>query len=157
MRRPASSIRHSATPAAPRRAFALATAWVEVIRPAIAIAMVGACAVLYLVACARLSVVECDLRRLERIAQDEQARELELHRQFAELGNVEELRSHIVERGLCRPVDVAHVKLTEVPAALYPTLPTGAGDEGDGGRRLGQLPASRLALGTLYAAAPPPQ
>ena len=125
MRRCASSSRPNGTSVAPRRPSALAAAWSEVVRPAIAIALVGGCAVFYLVACARLSVIECDLRRLERLAQDEQGRELDLHRRIAELGNAERVRAHIVDRGLCRPTAVAHVTLTDVPEALHRTLTTG--------------------------------
>jgi len=160
MRRPASSSRQTGNSAAPRRRSALAAAWLEVIRPAIGIAAVGACAVFYLVACARLSVIECDLRRLEHLAQDEQGRELDLHRQFAELGNAERVRAHIIERGLCRPTAVAHVTLTDVPEALYSTLPTAGSDERMRDLRLGQLPPGELpagAVGSLYASAPSPQ
>ncbi len=160
MRRPASSSRSTGTSAAPRRPSAFAVAWSEVVRPAIAIALVGACAVCYLVACARLSVIECDLRRLERIAQDEQGRELDLHRQFAELGNAERVRAHIIERGLCRPTAIAHVTLTDVPEALYSALPTAGSDERMRDMRLGQLPPAQLpagAVGALYAPAPSPQ
>jgi len=160
MRRPASSSRPSGTSAAPRRRSALAAAWSEVVRPAIAIALVGACAVFYLVACARLSVIECDLRRLEHLAQDEQGRELDLHRQFAELGNAERVRAHIIERGLCRPAAVAHVTLTDVPEALDLALPTAGSDQRMRDMRLGQLPPGQPpagAVGSLYASASSPQ
>lgn len=110
------------------------------IGPALLIALAGLGAVIYLVACARLSVIECDQQRLERIAEDEQARELNLQRRLAELGNAEQIRAHVVARGLCRPVAVAHVSLTDVPPAVCALLP-GAGREEQGRElRLGQLP-----------------
>jgi hypothetical protein len=112
----------------------------SLIGPALLIALAGLCAVIYLCACARLSVIECDQRRLERIAEDEQARELNLQRRLAELGNAEEVRTHVVAQGLCRPVDVVHVSLTDVPPTVCALLP-GAGREEQGRElRLGQLP-----------------
>ena len=153
MRRPTSPINQRPTPVRPRRVSTIAGVWSSLIHPAIMIGMVGACAALYLVACARLSVIECDLRRLERIAEDEEARELDLHRHLAELRNAERIRAHIADRGLCRPVAVAHVVLEDVPPALQPALPTPERDLRTRQMRLGQLPAG--ATGPLYASARP--
>ncbi len=138
-RHPSSTRRRTPVRSSRRGSFFAGAVW-EVLVPAFCIALVGAGAVGYLVVCARLSVIECDLRRLERIADEEKARELDLHRQLAELRNVERIRSYIVERDLSRPMDVAHVVLKDVPPALYPILPTGGAEELGGEMRLGQLP-----------------
>lgn len=143
-RTPVEEPRDQSSPPAPRRA----DLWFSLIQPALLIGLVGACAATYLIACARLSVIECDQRRLERIAENEEARELNLHRRLAELRNAEQIRAHIGERGLCRPVAVAHVSLTDVPPAVCAVLP-GAGPEERGREvRLGQLPADTA--GALY-------
>lgn len=129
--------------------------WSSLIRPALTIGLVGACAVLYLVACARLSVIECDQRRLERIAEDEEARELNLLRRLAELRNAERIRAHIAERGLCRPVAVAHVRLPDLPPAVCAALPGAEGREQGAPIRLGQLPPDTAgALHSSPASAP---
>lgn len=116
----------------------LGDVWSNVIRPALAIAAVGAAAVLYLVTCARLSVIECDLQRLERVAEQEQMRELQLRRRLADLRNAGHVREHIAMRGLTRPADFTHVRLGEVPASLSAALPDAAHEEP--ATRLGQLP-----------------
>lgn len=118
-----------------------AEVWSSLVRPALTIGLVGACAVLYLVACARLSVIQCDQRRLERIAEDEEARELNLHRRLAELRNAEQIRAHIAQRGLCRPVAVTHVSLTDIPPAVRAALPDPEREERGRDIRLGQLPS----------------
>ncbi len=153
MRRPTSSTSQRTTSVRARRVPIVAGMWSSLIRPAIMIGIVGACAVLYLVACARLSVIECDLRRLDRVAEDEEARELDLHRHLAELRNAERIRAHIADRGLCPPVAVAHVVLEDVPPALQPALPTPERDLRTREMRLGQLPPG--ATGPLHASARP--
>lgn len=97
--------------------------WSDVIKPALYIGLAGAGAVLYLVACARISVIECDLGRLERVIESEQTAELGLQRQLAELRHVERIQSHIAERGLQSPSGHRHIVLGHVPASLYDTFP----------------------------------
>lgn len=107
---------------------AVARLWSEVIKPALFIGLAGAGAVLYLVACARVSVIECDLGRLERIIENERATEFDLQRQLAELRHVERLQQHIAERGLQPPRTHKQVRLTNVPASLYDALRVRDGD-----------------------------
>lgn len=107
----------------PNSASAVASLWSEVIKPALYIALAGAGAVLYLVACARVSVIECDLGRLERIIENERAMEFELNQQLAELRHVERIQEHIAERGLQPPRAHRQVRLTNLPASLYEALP----------------------------------
>ncbi|MEA3402565.1 MAG: hypothetical protein U9R79_15105 [Armatimonadota bacterium] len=137
MRRPTASSRQH-TPIGPPHVSPAARLWSELIKPALVIAMVGGGAVLYLMGCARLSVIECDEQRLERLVQDERARELELHRRLAELRTADEIRTHIAQRGLCRPRGTLHVHLTDVPPRLYAALPTATTEEPPQEIRLGQ-------------------
>ena len=113
--------------------------WSEVICPALFIAMIGAGAVVYLFACARISIIECDLRRLERAQQAQQAAECKLHQQLAALQNAEHIQRHIADRRLDRPRGTHHVHLTDVPPALYEALPTASSDRDSREIRLGQL------------------
>ncbi|MGC9318589.1 MAG: hypothetical protein ACP5KN_11230 [Armatimonadota bacterium] len=137
MRRPTASSRQR-TPVGPPRARSGAHLWSELIKPALVITMIGGGAVLYLVGCARLSVIECDEQRLERLVQDERARELELHRRLAELRTADQIRTHIAQRGLCRPRGTLHVHLTDVPPRLYAALPTPTTEKPPQEIRLGQ-------------------
>ena len=141
MTQPTTTAGRRTAPARPARSNTFGALWSSLVRPALLISFAGACAVFYLVSCARLSVIECDLRRLERTAQDEQAHELGLHRELAELRNAEQIRAHIVDRGLCRPVAIAQVRLTDVPLELAQVLPTRDGGREAAEVRLGQLPS----------------
>lgn len=123
--------------------------WSELIQPALVIGMIGAGAVMYLLACARISTIECDLRRLERASEAQQAAEFELQQQLAALQNAERIQQHIVATGLDRPCGTQHVRLTDVPPALYEALPTADTDRDTREIRLGQLPAGADA--PLYA------
>lgn len=115
--------------------------WTEIIQPALVIGMIGAGAVVYLFACARISIIECDLRRLERAREAQQAVEFELQQQLASLQDAERIQQHIAERGLDRPRGTQPVRLTNVPPALYEALPTPDTDRDSRELRLGQLPA----------------
>ena len=125
--------------------------WSEVIKPALYIGLVGAGAVLYLVACARISVIECDLGRLERIIENERVAEFDLQRQLAELRHAESIQRHIVERGLQPPSGHRHVRLTNVPESLYEALPDRDGDRDR--REIGITQIAEGAEGPLYASA----
>ncbi|MGD9495904.1 MAG: hypothetical protein AB7Y46_06315 [Armatimonadota bacterium] len=123
----------------------------SLVGPAVIILVVGVIATAHVAACARLSIIECDLQRLQRIAEDEKAQELALQRRLAALRNAEEIRAHVLQRGLCPPVAVAHVRLTDVPPALYAALPASQRGRDTRGTRLGQLPSD--AAGPLFASA----
>ncbi|MGI5817505.1 MAG: hypothetical protein ACOX9R_05345 [Armatimonadota bacterium] len=114
--------------------------WSDLIQPALIIGMIGAGAVVYLWACARVSVIECDLRRLERAGEAQQAVELQLQQHLASVQNAERIQAHIVEHQLDRPCGTRHVHLTDVPAALYEVLPTADSDRDSREIRLGELP-----------------
>lgn len=136
MTRKRASQRQSASRTSPaRRAIA------DVIQPALVIALVGAGAVMYLCACARISMIECDLRRLERASEAQQAVEFELQQQLASLRNPERIQVHIEERELSSPRGTRHVHLTDVPATLYEALPASDTDRDTREIRLGRLPA----------------
>ena len=123
--------------------------WSEIIEPALIIGMIGAGAVAYLFGCARVSVIECDLRRLERAGEAQQAAEFGLQQQLAALRNAERIEEHVRERELGRPDGTHEVRLTDVPPALYEILPTPASDRDTREIRLGQLPSGSDA--PLYA------
>jgi cell division protein FtsL len=119
--------------------------WSELIKPALIIAAIGAGAVLYLVACARISVIECDLQRLERACARQEAAELELQRQLASLQSPDRVQQHIVEHGLEPPTGIVHVALTDVPPSLQQVLPVGGEDSDTREIMLGQLPGGSQA------------
>ncbi len=125
----------------PSRTSPAQRAWSDLIVPALIITMVGAGAVVYLVACARVSVIECDLRRLERAGSQQDVAELELQRQLAALQSADRVQQHIVERGLEQPCGTVHVSLTDVPPSLHEVLPAGDADRDTREIMLGQLPA----------------
>ncbi len=112
--------------------------WSDLIRPAIIIALVGGAAVLYLLACARLSSMQCDLRRLERLVEDRRAQEMELRRRLAEIRKAEEIRSHITRRHLEKPRGYEHVRLADLSPTLYEALPSPERDRRE--VRLGMIP-----------------
>ena len=142
--------------APPRRSSAQRT-WSEVIVPALIIAMVGAGAVVYLAACARFSVIECDVRRLERAASQQDVAEMQLQRQLAVLQSADAIQQHIVECGLEQPSGTVHVSLTDVPGSLHEMLPVRDADRDTREIILGQLPpgseAPLHASGRLIASA----
>ncbi|MFO8079089.1 MAG: hypothetical protein R6V07_02180 [Armatimonadota bacterium] len=113
--------------------------WSDIIWPALVIGMIGAGAVVYLFACARISIIECDLRRLDRARQAQQSAEYELQQQLAVLQNAERIQDHIVERELDRPRGTTHVRLTDLPPELYEALPTAGSDRERREIVLGQL------------------
>jgi len=113
--------------------------WSEVIWPALIIGMIGAGAVVYVFACARISIIECDLRRLERAREAQQAAECELQQQLATLQNAERIQEHIAENDLDRPRGMRRVHLTDVPPALYEALPAVGTDRDRQEIRLGEL------------------
>jgi hypothetical protein len=115
--------------------------WSDLIQPALIIGMIGAGAVVYLWACARVSVIECDLRRLERAGEAQQAVEFELQQHLASVRNAERIQEHIARRELDRPSGTQHVHLTDVPPALYEVLPSADSDRDRQEIRLGELPA----------------
>jgi len=123
----------------------------EIIQPALVIGLIGVGAVMYLCACARISMIECDLRRLERAGEAQQAVEFQLQQQLATLQNPERIQQHMEERELSSPRGTHHVHLTGVPPALYEALPTSDTDRDTREIRLGQLPAGPAA--PLYASA----
>lgn len=96
--------------------------WSDVIKPALYIGIAGAGAVLYLIACARVSVIECDLGRLERIIESERTAELYLQRQLTELRHAERIQAHIAERGLQPPRGHRHLRIGNVPVSLCEAL-----------------------------------
>ena len=114
--------------------------WSRIIWPALVIGMIGAGAVVYLFACARISIIECDLKRLERAREAQQAAECELQQQLATLRNAERIQQHIAERELDRPRGTQRVYLTDVPPTLYEALPAADSDRDRREIRLGQLP-----------------
>lgn len=126
-------------------------AWSEFVQPALIIGMIGAGAVVYLWACARISIIECDLRRLERASEQQDAVELELQRQLATLQTAEQIQGHIVDRGLDRPRGTCHVVLNDVPPSLYEALPPADSDRDTREIMLGELPAGSEA--PLHASA----
>jgi hypothetical protein len=113
--------------------------WSEIIWPALVVALMGAGAVVYLFACARISIIECDLRRLDRTREAQQAAECQLQQQLAVLQNAERIQHHIVERQLDRPRGTTHVRLTDLPPELYEALPTAGSDRERREIVLGQL------------------
>lgn len=117
-----------------------ASLWSELLKPALIIALVGAGAVCYLVACARVSIIECDLRRLDRALEHKQTAELALQRQIAELQAADSIQQHISEYGLDRPSGREQVRLTSVPVALQDALPTPDSDRDTREILLGQIP-----------------
>ncbi len=125
----------------PPRTSRVQRVWSELIKPALIITMVGAGAVMYLIACARVSVIECDLGRLERAASRQEVAELELQRQLAALRSADRVQEHIVERGLEPPRGAVHVSLVNVPPSLREVLPAGDSDRDTREIRLGRLPA----------------
>ncbi len=114
--------------------------WSELVKPALLIALLGAGAVMYLVGCARVSVMECDLRRLDSLLAEERALEFELQRQLAKERSTERIRLHIRKRGLQPPSGHKHVKLEDVPPSLYEALPRRDGDRELQEILVGQLP-----------------
>ncbi len=134
------------------RVSAFSRTWDLYIRPALIIGMVGAGVVLYLVACARLSTLECDRRRLERRVEEVRARELELHKQLAELRQTDRIRRHIAERGLTRPRGTIRVELRDMPPSLYAELPSADKRRRDLRARLGE---EQEDAPTMYASAAP--
>ncbi len=97
--------------------------WSELIWPALCVAIAAAGAVTYLALCAQISVIECDLARLEQVMESKRSREFELQRQLAELRHAERIQKHIVERGLQPPSGHRHIRLTDIPPSLYGALP----------------------------------
>ena len=97
--------------------------WLEVVQPALVIGVIGAGAVLYLAGCARLSVIECDLARLDRACEQQEAVELELRRRLAQLQTPEAIQGHIAANDLGRPEGTLHVTLTDLPPALAAAFP----------------------------------
>ncbi|MFW5868348.1 MAG: hypothetical protein ACOCX2_11060 [Armatimonadota bacterium] len=113
--------------------------WSEVIWPALIIGLIGVGAVVYVFACARISIIECDLRRLERAREAQQAARCELQQQLATMQNAQRIQEHIEEEELDRPTGTRRVHLTDVPPALYEVLPTTGSDHDHREIRLGEL------------------
>jgi len=126
--------------------------WCRLIKPALLIALLGAMAVLHLLACARLSVVECDRQRLRRIAADDDARRVQLCRRLTEHRSAEFILRHAKERGLEKPAAVVHITVDEVPQPLWADIPREAPQAAGSAFRLGQL--STQAESTII---PPPR
>ena len=139
--------RQPETPQQPylRRIPPMQRTWSELIWPALIIAIAGAGAVVYLVACARISVIECDLQRLERASARQEAAELELQRQLASLQSPDRVQQHILEHGLEPPTGVVHIALTDVPPSLEKVLPAGAEDRDGHEIMVGELPSRLIA------------
>jgi len=125
--------------------------WAQLIRPALVIALIGTLAVVYLWACARLSVMDCDKRRLQRIAADDEARRAELRTEAAARRSADRILAHAGDRGLKKPRALVHVTVDEVPESLWAEMPRDGSPPPDEGVRLGQL-----APGSSAAPAPPP-
>ncbi len=102
--------------------------WFELIRPALVIAAIGLAAVVYLYGCARLSVIECDLERLDRSIEQQHAVALDLQRQLAQLQTAERIQNHIAEHDLGQPRGTLQITLTDTPPELYAVLPSGDDD-----------------------------
>jgi cell division protein FtsL len=115
--------------------------WSEVIVPAIVIGLVGIIAVAHVYGCARISIIECDLRRLERACEAQEAAQIELKHQLAKLRNAERIQEHIARRQLDSPRGTHHVLLSDLPPGLYETLPAAETDTDRREIRLGQLAA----------------
>lgn len=128
--------------------------WLDLFRPALLIGFLGGLAVLHLLACARLSLIECDRQRLKRVAADADARGAELRRELAQRRNARLIREHAEERGLQKPARVVQITLDEVPTALWAEMPEEGRREPGAAVRLGQVPGEAAAA--PGAAGPPP-
>ncbi len=114
-------------PLRPRRWSQIARMWSELIKPALIIAALGLAAVLQISACARVSVIEWDLRRLEAQERDYASTILDLNRQLADLRAAQNIREHIRDRRLTKETAVEDVTLTGVPEELLAELPRSGG------------------------------
>lgn len=126
--------------------------WAELLRPALVIAFVGVGAVIYISACARVSIMEWDLHTLEQRAAADRDDCLELQRRIADACKSSVIRDHVAENGLTREAATAEVAIDSVPRELLSELPrpTDAGDT----ELAGTTPAA-AGGSTLIAAAPP--
>jgi len=134
-----------------RRPGAVAALWAELIRPAILIALVGFGGVIYISACARVSIMEWDLQRLQQQADEHRERCEELERQIAEAGKSSLIRDHVAERGLTQETEIAEVTVDGVPGELLGQPPAAAEVE------LAEHTSTPAGGDALIAAAPPPR
>jgi hypothetical protein len=145
MRREATSTDAPRRAGRPLRSSPGSSVWSDLVRPAVLIGLLGGLAVLHLLACARLSLIECDRQRLTRLAADADARRAELRRELAQRRSARLIREHAEARGLEKPARVVQITLDEVPSSLWAEMPHEGSPQPAAAVRLGQLPGEAAA------------
>lgn len=111
-------------PAPPARPCAHATSEPRLLPLLLPIIILGGLAMLHVVSLARLSMLECESRRLERLVLEQAMRRGELMRERARLTNTGVLFDYAVTHGMVSPACVQPVKVGVLPAKrVYWALP----------------------------------
>ena len=134
------------------RSSRLRALWSEFLRPAIVVAAIGAGAVLYISACARVSIMEWDLRTLQQRADERREECILLQRQIAEARKSSVIREHVAEHHLAHAEVTAEVTVSSVPDEL---LDEATSPAQTGGAQLAEHTSTPAGGTTVIAAAPP--